>query len=232
MDTYLIRQFRNKQSPVKAPLDQELYGLYIDIPRDCKHSAEYWKKFLKVELRKSEDLKDYHEETFNIKYNKETRKFRCYINFKEIQKVKQALKLFDKKVVEGCLFEAHEKYQYCCCIDISIDRTKDYGKFIKEELSKNDDLKDFQENTFNIKYNEENSQFECYINFNTVEKVKKAVELFQNKKFEGTVFEAKYQDPTAPPDNWINCEKKADSIIDGKYLRMTKNDLKKQQTYV
>ncbi len=216
---------RNQQRSVQAPLKQQLYGCYIDIPNDSKHSAEYWRSIMKEELTKSDDLKDYDKNTFNIRSIEEN-KYRCHINFNNVEKVKKAVELFDKEV-NGFLLVANENCPYTCCIDIPYDSNNSaeyWGDIIKDKLNKSDVLKHYNEKKFNIKYKEKYKQFECFINFYTVGEVTEAVKLFDGKKVAGATFKSKRlkdtKAPKQPPDGWIDCENQAVKLIDGKYSRM------------
>jgi len=108
---------------------------------------------------------------------------------------------------------------HLCIIDITGASAKHsaevFGRFIKETLTEH--LLGYDKKTFNIKYNEKNRKFLCYVNFNAVEKAKNAVELFQNMQFEGATFESKYHDQNEPPKDWIRCTNQAVELIAGKY---------------
>jgi hypothetical protein len=112
---------------------------------------------------------------------------------------------------------------HLCIIDITGASAQHsanvFKRFIKETLEESEDLLYYDRETFNITYNCDNRQFQCYVNFRTVDEVEMAVNLFRNMQFEGATFESKYLDPNSPPKNWIRCTNQAVELIAGRYSR-------------
>ncbi len=136
-----------QQSSDKAPLEQELYGCFIDIKIDSKDSinkqTDDWKVFLE-DILKNNDFKDYVIGPFKIKYIENNKKLRYHINFKKVVDVKNAVKLF-KTQKKGFLLGVYENCPHTCSIDIPDDTNKsdpnnsaEYWRgIIKEKLNQN-----------------------------------------------------------------------------------------------
>ncbi len=170
-----------------------------------------------------DDLQEINLNQFKFSYNQNEKRYECLRNFDTKNKAQEVVDLFNNKEFNGYQFEAF--IEHCCIIDIKSDTKNAVNTletYIKRVLSENQ-LKCYQKNMSKkqsfIYYNESKKQYECFINFNSKEIADRAVELFNNHEFVVYTFKAKYQDPNKLPENWIDCENQATSLIDGEYLK-------------